>query len=249
MKVHILATCRDPEIAGGTTLVFDTLRVGFPDNEVIVYVNKGCKTNCPKITALCQREKCELRNVDGIHHVWIESLVITENEPFIILDTDIIFWNKFELGNVYRPIAGRYTPRFYCKFTKAFTMHRLHTSLMYIDPEEVRREMRAVKAWFNQTRFNPIINPFYPIQIPDKDKSLFFDTCALLYHAIGGQEFTEEQLESYDHLNAGTWVKELAKAYPELNMVQAHREIYKNPKLAKGIRKLQDQFYALHSSP
>lgn len=249
MTVHILATCNDPEISGGTTLVFDTLRVGFPDAHIQVYLNRDCGKNCPEIWTLCERERCQVAELGIIHHEWIEMLVNTETEPFIILDTDVIFWDKFDLGFINRPIAGRYTPRFYCKFTKAFTMHRLHTSLMYINPTEVKREMWAVKSWFNQTRFNPIINPFYPVQIPDKEKSLFFDTCALLYHAIGGQAFTEEQLQSYDHLNAGTWVKELDKAYPELNMVQAHKEIYKNPKLAKGIRKLQDQFYALHSSP
>lgn len=249
MNVHILATCRDPEIAGGTKLVFDTLRVGFPDAHVTVYLNKECVENCDGMEALCQREECTIKYVDTIHHKWIESLVETETEPFVILDTDVIFWSKFELGFINRPTAGRYTPRFYCKFTKAFTMPRLHTSLMYINPTEVKREMRAVKAWFNQTRFNPIINPFYPVQIPDKDKSLFFDTCALLYHAIGGQEFTEGQLETYDHLNAGTWVKELNKAYPELKLVKAHKEIYKNPELARGIGKVQDQFYALHSTP
>lgn len=229
--------------------MFDTLRIGFPNDRITVHINKDCDKYCPDIVSLCQREDCTTRYVSTIHHQWIESLVETETKPFIILDTDVIFWDKFQLGRINRPIAGRYTPRFYCKFTKAFTMHRLHTSLMYIHPTEVKREMRAVKSWFNQTRFNPIINPFYPIQIPDKDKSLFFDTCALLYHAIGGQAFTEEQLQSYDHLNAGTWIKELNTAYPELNMVEAHKEIYKNPMLAKGIRKVQDQFYAIHSTP
>lgn len=229
--------------------MFDTLRVGFPDAHTTVHVNGNCDGLRPQILNLCERERCKTEVCSTSHHEWIESLVETEKEPLIILDTDVIFWDKFDLGFINRPIAGRYTPRFYCKFTKAFTMHRLHTSLMYIDPVAVKREMRAVKAWFNQTRFNPIINPFYPVQIPEKDKSLFFDTCALLYHAIGGQAFTEEQLQSYDHLNAGTWIKELNKAYPELNMVEAHKEIYKNPILAKGIRKVQDQFYALHSTP
>ena len=232
---------------GGSTLVFDSLRIGFPDACVTVFLNGLKPEFVGPITEAAKRASVDeivTLEEETIHHKWIESLVWNETEPFFLCDTDVVFWSEFPLTHFNRPLAGCYIPAFVDKFTNAKTMPRLHTSLLYVNPKAVQREIRAVHAWGRATRFNPMINLFYPVQIPSKNQSVFYDTCALLYQAIGGQEFTAHHLDCYDHLNAGTWVDELDKAYPELKLPQFHKSVYKNPELARGIRHMQNAFYA-----
>lgn len=247
MNVKILVTCHNAEFIGGSVLVFDSLRIGFPDARVTVYLN-GLKDefNAPIRTAAENAgvDQFVVIEEETIHHKWIERLIWTETEPFFLCDTDVVFWKEFPPANFTRTLAGCYIPAFVDKFTNAKTMPRLHTSLLYVNPKGVQRDARVVHVWGRSTRFNPVINLVYPVQIPYKNENVFYDTCALLYQAIGGQEFTGYQLECYDHLNAGTWVDELDKAYPELKLPEFHKSVYKNPELARGIRHMQNAFYA-----
>lgn len=241
IPVNILVTCNDPDLIEGSLLVFDTLRVGFPDSPVKVHFNGNCASTYESIQKLV--EDYDWREFPNglLHHQWIEYLIETNNDPFFICDTDVIFWRRFTLPPINRAISGRLIPKFYDKFTQSITMPRLHTSLMYIDPVAVRNYILTTKTV--ETRFNPIINLIHPIQMPSIHGGVFYDTCALLYQAIGGQPFTEQQLDTFDHLNAGTWVNELDARWPGLNLQQAHKQVYQNPMLAKGAWKLQNRWY------
>lgn len=234
MNVKLLSTCNDPELLPAAILVFDTIRIGFPTAHIHVFGNNGFR---PEV-AFDQFTECNY-----LHHQWIEMLVESEQSPFYICDTDVIFWQDFESHRFKRPLAGRLLPQYFDRFTKANTMPRFHTSLMYIDPVSVRRELEAVTQWIRPTRFNPVVNPYYPLQIPALNGDIFYDTCSLLFHAIGGQAFTELHLDCYDHLSAATWIKELAVAYPEFNWPERHKEFYKDPKSAKGVWRQQQAFY------
>ena len=258
MKVHLLATCRKPELFRATTLVFDTIRVGFPDAEIFVW-NSGLPLDLRlKLADKVGKIGANLVHLASptIHHEWIESLVLTSEEPFFICDTDMIFWKCFRTGT--GPdgpghLMGRLIPQFFDEFTNCVTRSRLHTSLLYIDPVEVRAAMERYFSQFPETPFNPRPNLFYPSFHPlnqeGKLQNFFFDTCSQLFHAIGGTPFTEEQLDCYDHLHCGT-ISDLVAPHLTLgrDMGKKHQLIFNNPRIAKGIWKDQDEYYKVFAS-
>lgn len=264
-KVYILATCRKPELLPATLLVFDTIRVGFPTASIDVHINGIC---CDPLRAL----EYKVMKVNGalykmaqtIHHEWIESLIYRENEPFFICDTDVIFWDNFEKWDFSgHALAGRYIPQFYDEFSKCITRPRLHTSLLYIDPVEVRKQIKAYYNQFPDTPFNPKPNLFYPMFHPlmepvaseNADDRLFpfggrlftnyfYDTCSMLYHAIGGLPFNEEHLNCFDHLHCGT-ISDIIAPHLSIgkDLVAKHQAAFANPQLAKGCWKHQNEYF------
>lgn len=243
MKVFILATCRKPELLPAATLVFKTLRVGFPNNQVHVTLNTsvlGCEFS--KIAEVADSESCVIDTEQTIHHEWIEDLVHNQDEPFIILDTDVVFHKQFDVTGLDQTyLSGDYVPQFFDKFSGCITMPRLHTSLLYIDPVEVGKRLDVWQSRILKTPFTPSAKVIHPMVIPVHGTNYFYDTCSVLFHAISGTKFGPEKLDCYDHLNCATWVDLAEKAYP--GMSQIHQRIYDNPATAKQLRPLQREFY------
>lgn len=248
MNVFILATCRKPELADMTRLVFKTLRVGFPTAKVTVNLNGDCEKNCPDIRSVAESAGC---SVGGemptiIHHRWIEALVERETEPFYVLDTDVIFYESFERFAFETALAGWRIPEWKDEFTNAITRARLHTSLLYINPEKVNLAITKYQKQFPETPFNPLANLFYPVCLPFKQKGYFYDTCGLLYHAIGGTAFDPEQLDTYFHFNFGTIedvvIPRLANG---LTMHIERTKINMAPNLGHGLWRRQMEYYSV----
>lgn len=248
MNIHILATCRKPELLDATTLVFKSLRVGFPNANVYVSDNNLSREHREVIHKHCKDIGARLFLTRAtIHHEWIESLVEHNYEPFIILDTDITFWDNCEGWSFDTAIAGRCIPPFIDPFSKCITMRRLHGSFLYVDPSKLKMQVEKYKNKFPQTPFTPVTSLFNPLIIPHVGQSIFFDTCAFLYHAIGGAEFTHEQLDCYDHLNCGTISDIVSPHLTDINMSAAHKVLLNTPSLMKGIWREQDAWYAAHA--
>lgn len=248
-QVKILATCRNPELLRATTLVFDTLRVGFPTANVEVYYN-GLIETVEKRFVREAAQKCGAQWIDcehTIHHIWIER-ILRGSEPVWICDTDIVFWKDMELwdfGNA--AMAGRYVPRFFDRFVNCITMPRLHTSLLYLNPDRIREEVEKYFGQFPDTPFNPrpnLIHPcFYPHRVGSSVKNYFHDTCSILYQAIGGDIFLPHHNDCYDHLNFGTISDVVCPYYPNYNWRQRHFAVFENPALLKGAWRTDEQFY------
>lgn len=247
MKLFILATCRDVSLLPFTTLVFDSIRVGFPTVDIHVHGNALGEDVKGAVALACERAGAEFSDhLTTIHHLWLEQLCETQQEPFWICDTDVIFYEsvegwKFE-GK--KALAGWRIPEWNDEFTGARTRARLHTSLLYVDPIRLRYDLTAYRAWFPVTAFNPFPNIFYPLCVPFKGGAYFYDTAAFLYHAVGGQEFTERQLDAYHHMFFGT-IPDIV--LPRLKngeaMAAARDEIMKNPLLGKGNWRSQMRYY------
>lgn len=246
MNVFILATCRKPELIDATLLVFKTLRVGFPSARVHVQKNGDFPDKDSTVSfwnGVNDHQCCPEVIPDTIHHDWIRNLIASESEPFFICDTDIVFFNSVEEWQSEGPIAGEFVPAFFEKFTGCLIQSRLHTALLYIDPVKVRKCVETWNALVPETQFTPRINLVNPVvmPVPFGPIPMFFDTCSLLYHAIGGQKFTEDQLSAFEHLNCGTWVDMIEHVYPGMRKV--HQEIYEDPRRSFGLRKIQRKFY------
>lgn len=257
-NIRILATCRQSELLRATTLVFDTVRVGFPTANIKVFLNDPKPEEAEQITRSANNCGCEIIAIPKtLHHVWLEDLIKKESEPWVSLDTDIVLWQSCENWKFDgAALAGRYIPQFKDKWTKCITRPRLHTSLLYINPVEVRERVAKYSAQFPDTQFadkpfNPLANLIRQTIIPHREgrilRNYFYDTCSMLYHAIGGQHFNDLHLDCYDHIHAGTVSDLVAPCYPEDQIQETHFAIFENPNLAKGLWHSQDQFYKKHA--
>ena len=83
-KVHILATVRKPELLEAATLVFSSLRTGFPCAQLVVWANGLVDPAAEKAIHQCAvAVGGEYRPLaPTVHDVWVESLVQYSLEPF-----------------------------------------------------------------------------------------------------------------------------------------------------------------------
>jgi len=256
IPVHILVTCRKEELLKAATMVFETLRVGFPTAPVKVLIN--CAPNKASLDAIveatvkAQVQDCEISSAGDevihpvtIHHEWIQGLLERETEPFFILDTDVCFWDNFEQWDFSKSfMAGKWIPAFEDDFTKCVTQTRLHPSLLYLNPQRIKEEVAKYFVPFPDTPFNPRPNLIFPAWFPVvNSKPVFFDTMSLLYQAIGGSMFNTQQIQCYDHLNFATISDIVAPHYPNERFREQHFAIFENPALLRGAWREQDQFY------
>lgn len=207
---HVLATCLNPDLLANTLLVFKSIRVGFPTANIHVFGNgldAGAQWHVENAAAAANAHFHQMKMM--AHGAWIEALIRDEERQFWICDTDIVFhapvehWFQNPLPN--QLFAGRYEPDFNL-VCLAQTVHvaRLHPSLMWFNPRPLRA---AIRAW-------PIKHPFFNSVektlfqwtfVPTNGSILFYDTCAGLYHALGGIPFNREQNEAFSHKFAGTY--------------------------------------------
>lgn len=247
-NVFILATCRVSELLPAATLVFKTLRVGLPTANVAVFLNDPLHADIIRKEA--EGVGCKVFPIaKTIHHVWLETLLDSPaTAPLLCLDTDIVFFDKIEdwdFGDA--PMAGRYTPAFRCKFANAITTARLHTSCLFVNPVKMREAVAAYLGQFPDTPFTPRPNLVYPSYYPVRDiakvTTFFSDTMSLMYQAIGGVRFTEQQNEAFEHLHFATISDIVCPYYPENHFRENHFAVFENPKLIKGAWRQQENFY------
>lgn len=244
MRVFILATCRDESLLPFTKLVFGSLRTGFPTADVEVHGNALNGKALAEVQDSCVTAGAKFSNEPAtIHHEWLDGLLSSQSDPFVLCDTDMIFYEPVEWSFA-TPLAGWRIPEFNDEFTGARTRARLHTSLLFIDPAGVWAALERYFEQFARTVFNPFPNLIHPQCAPFKGGAHFYDTAAMLYHAIGGTAFNDRQLEAYHHLNFGTIpdvvLPRLSQA-PE--MLRARAAILKNPVLGKGQWRTQMKYY------
>jgi hypothetical protein len=249
--VHILATCRNPELIRATTLVFDSLRVGFPTAHISVQINGELNSQHIHQKSIWDGKINSVKVIPQTTHArWIRETLEKSESSFWLCDTDMVFWSSMEdFSFDGHWLAGRYIPQFLDDFTKCITRPRLHTSLLYFDPVLIKAKLEEYQDQFPQTQFNPCMDLIAPQYGTVRDKqgettNYFYDVVSGLYNAIGGTPFTEPQLNSYDHLNFGTFSDIVAPHYKGERWRETHFAIFENPELAKGIWQSQDEWYA-----
>lgn len=244
-KVFILATARKPELLPYATLVFNTIRVGFPSAHVVVRLNHPAPAEEKSLVSAADQTGCDVELFPyQHHHEWIENLVRKTDEPFWICDTDVIFYDEVESFNAFLPLAGYFMPEFADEFHRCTTRSRLHTSLMHINPQAVRARLAQWKeAHSRATRHNGWPNLFAPQFIPQDGKAVFYDTMGLLYHAIGGQVFGHEMKDKYFHFHFGTFSDEVLPFLADgAEMAEARAQILANPALGEGAWRRQERY-------
>jgi hypothetical protein len=199
--VTILTYCIHPDLAYGTLLVFDTLRIGFPNARVEVYDNGSCAVVKPKIRAAANRVGASFHELSPKgyvdHYRWLLTEQ-TEFESLVICDPDVVFWNSVEHWR-FDPalLAGRLIPD---RSTDLFLcLARLHPSLLWIPSVQRLREQLLSLQLIGY-------NGFAQRTCYIGGRAVFWDTLAGLYQAFPSQcrAFCDFELDSYDHLFYGS---------------------------------------------
>ena len=245
-KVYITTWCRSEELLYGSTLVFDSLRTGFPDSDVVVVENASPRALRPPIEEAAARTGCAFFQLEEEESHWslIESYVLGAEGPIVVVDPDVVFWERidgWDFGGAL--MAGRLLPDFADAYSRTFTLSRLHTShLRFPNPQALRARIGAIlKARFEAGSL------FEPKMLPPGWWR--WDTAAPLYHALGEEAvaFTEAQLDGYDHLFCGS---HLPLVLPSMDpasgalMSDAHARAKTDAASLKGIWRPQRDYFA-----
>lgn len=238
-------TVRKPELLPAAALVFRTVRVGFPEQDLVVWGNGLDPVWAGMVASWTQQVGGTFRNLGGYvsHDAWIEGAIQREMEPFWICDTDVVFFDKMHQPEAVVMMAGRHEPEFSEQWTRTRYMERLHTCVMYLDPSQARQGMREwlcrfPKPWRYTAEFPFIRQNFVPVAAAPRRSAevLFYDTCAGLWHSVGGQPFSEEENGAFEHLHCATYVDCIDPRLPGVKELAAqHAAIYRDPQLARGL--------------
>jgi hypothetical protein len=245
-KVFIVTWCRSAELLYGSTLTFQTLRLGFPDSEVVVIENGSPPGLREPIRDAALAVGCEVRQLEESQHHWslIESAVLGETRPVVILDPDIALWERIDGWDFGEALmAGRFLPEFSDPYSGTLTLSRLHTShLWFPRPAELKARVDQILA----RRFEAG-SLFQPRMMPPGWWR--WDTAAALFHALGpdAARFSEAQLDAYDHLFCGSHINLIL---PRLDpawgaaMQESHARAQTDLPSVKGVWRQQEVFFA-----
>lgn len=251
MNVHILVSCRNQELWKFSTLVFDSIKVGFPTANIFIRANNLSKNKFYELYSLFLGKSSSIKiynnSTEILHDEWIQNLIETETKPFWIVDTDVVFFDNMEKYQPCKPIAGIYIPEFCDPYTKYLTFNKLHTCVMYIDPIKVKGELNINRGIF----FAPTINE-PPISARRKlirvnEWTYHHDTMSEVCHTVGGSKFTDEMKDCFGHINCGTYADLVDKKIP--GYLARCNQLADNPELLRGSWKNDEEFYRLNPWP
>lgn len=250
--INIMVKMPYEECWEASFLVFKTLRIGFPNAHVNVYIDKGVdiqkyKEHMPFGDLGVDFITNDIANLN--HYQWIESLLKKSQKPFIVLDTDIVFHESVE-GFKYaadEPLSGRYIPAYANEAANAFEMSRLHTAFLYLNPQVINKRLAFYHESLPQSEFFKTANPVHSLLIPSVAGGIFYDTCSILYGMVNGKPFNEKQLDCYDHLQSGTLMPLIESRLSDIKLRDAHKAILADLKLIKGQWRAQQEYYERHA--
>lgn len=244
--VYILTWCKRIELLYGTTLVFHTLRAGFPSAPLHVVDAASLVSVQGDIRS--QAESCGAQFVQLDRRVelsfFIEQVLAQQSEgSAVFVDPDVCFWEPVEKWEFSSLAAGRFIPRHHCEFSGCVSEPRLHTSLFWI-PDVAR--LRTTIARIRESR--RYFEPFRNMMLRMDHRWVYFDTGAGLYGACRDQmdSFDTHHLNSYDHLFAGTYADSvLSKLASEMGAVyrDIHLKAQRDYRLIKGCWRQQEGYF------
>lgn len=247
MQVRILTFCREEQFLFGNTLVFKTLRTGFPTADIEVWDNASCPEARREIARQATKADARFVMTEGrtTHADWIAQMVrdAPAGEPLVLVDPDVAFWESVE--DLTFPddtlMAGRLIPRM--QVWGAIVEPRLHTSLMFFpDPERVR----AFLAGLHPALFD--FRPFHGAVYREGEALRHIDTCGPLYSVAKDRcyAFTEKELNRYDHIWMGTspdYMREFFDAETCAYVENLHAKTRENLENLRGDWKVQEAIF------
>ncbi len=244
--IYIPIFCENESKFDVSTLVLDTIRIGFPNSRVHIYMTgRNSIINERIIEKASILDNCWLcHNKTITTNSQLIATIIDRNffNSFIVLDQDVIFWENCEDIEYDGLLTGRFIPKYACPYTHTITMPRLHPSfLVFNNVEEIKNRLKE----FTKDPLVPF-DAISPTTVFIEKTQLFFDVCSNLYQCIGGNAFQEDILKRYDHLGCSTFIEKVEDKCPRYfkGSTEFQRDIKNRMLEAKGLWKKQDMFYA-----
>ena len=246
IDVYVLTYCRDEKCARVATIVFETLRVGFPSARVHVVDNASLIEHQAHIRSLAERADASFEPMEREipHHVFLSRVVDTHPQGCVVfLDPDICFWRKVESWTFAGLMAGRALPCFACEYTGCITHQRLHTSFLWISDVD---RLRSTISRLRRTYID--FDPFRPLMFRRGGEWHRLDTCGSLCAAIVEQleAFSPHELEAYDHLFCSTHgdrVSERLRPDFAVQFQRLHNLAANDYRIARGAWRLQQAYF------
>jgi len=247
MDVYILTYCKDLQQLYGNTLIFKTLRIGFPTAKITV-VDNASVDHAKRVISKCAKDAgCAYKPLPSeiLHHQFLEHIVNSSKETVVFLDPDMCFWKNCESWDFSDYLlAGRLLPQFRDEYTKTITETRIHTSFLWINSCNALNDaiQNTRKTYFEFEPFNPIM-----YMEPASREWHRFDTLSVLYTVLKNRIycFNSKELDAYDHIFCGT---NFSTVYESINdddkmmFKNMHENAKYNYKKLKGIGKLQEEY-------
>lgn len=222
-KLFILTQVRYLDLLYGSTLIFNTVRVGWPNAEIEVWDNGSIYEALPSLAEFARKIGAEFVSLTKpvSHHAFLaQMLESSQADPIVFCDPDLVFWGNFERYSFTGLFAGRLLPTFFEAQTGAITHMRLHTSHLIIPNVSLLKESIASL---------PALWRKYGAAAPSvgfKDQRLHhWDTGALLYEYFRDrcEPFQEAHLNTYDHLFCGTHLDLVQEIVDPVGLALLHR--------------------------
>jgi hypothetical protein len=245
----ILTCCKSPNSLYGNTLVFDTLRLGYPDAEVHVFDNASLPSMRHEIRQRAVECGAAFHQIESEvpHDKFIRWAIgiTTPGKTLVFLDPDVVFWKKVEFEQR-ALMMGRRIPAFMDDYSRTFTHPRLHTSfLSIVDPQALKCEIEQLEIrWFE-------LDAIASVMFPANGRMERYDTFGVFYALKNDlcQAFGEEELDCYDHLFCGTHLDIVAPRMEDPSiLVDAHEAAKYEPAALKGLWRRQEQHFLARAS-
>jgi hypothetical protein len=256
MTVATLISATEFDTYEACTLSLDSLRVGFPTAAINVHCQPRCVhkiTGNKDMLLRCQDIGAEwVYHHDGpIHHAdWIHDMINLYPGPLVIVDPDCIFWENCEGFKFDAAIAGMFVPDHWNHWSRSIYRSRLHTSFLWIDPSRLRKCMDDLWSTSHNGPYLPC-DLFRPVMTYDYGRPTFYDTLAILCHALPTGDitiFNERHLNCYDHLNSASFYHEMMQRWDtdaqRAEFKRIHDLAKTDPKQLRGLWRKTLSYYA-----
>ena len=206
IKVFILTYCKWIQQLYGTTLIFQSIRTGFPNAIITVIDNASVPSARKEIKQLALSNNCRFFQIENEvpHHVYLQDLIM--DQPLagtvVNLDPDIVLWKNCENWHFNALLAGGLIPAHNNELSPSNVRPRLHSSFYWIqDIEKLRNKIK----YFKRISGNEF-DPFRPVAIKEGKRWYRYDTGSTLYMALQKYCycFTKKEYSAYNHIIGGT---------------------------------------------
>jgi hypothetical protein len=259
MKVYSLLFCRQDKDLPTSLLFFSSLKVGFPNYEIVLVDN----ANPPKYKNIFKKKAQELglkvQNLSNeiSHERFVSSLIYRKTDPFYVIDPDTMYFESME-KQFDSPFAGRYIPKFQWKiewyYKTTYALPKLHSCCMYIDPNYYKKLLGDVNIdnlMVNPKCFDSLGNTWWKNKILKSDLPVYScDIMSEFYNHFPTycHPFSEEENNKFLHMMCGSHfhLKISSSKYAIISKWQEHLfdDLKSNKnEYGKSLYKIQDDFF------
>jgi hypothetical protein len=247
--VYVLTWCRRDESLWGNTLVFESIRTGFPNAEIVVYDNASEEKYREPIRDKVRDVGGEFRTIDDeiAHGDFLRQRIMDcEANQVCFVDPDVVFWDEIQPLPHRAFIGGRRLPAFADPYSKTLTWERLHTSMLQL------ANLAEVREWIEHIEYEMFeFDAIQPRMYFRQGVWERYDTTASLYHCLLHSkpdvvfEFGDAELDRYDHLFCGTHLWDIAAESSELAALlqQVHEAAKSDLSSIKGLWRQQQALF------